>query len=364
MHLLDNYILDARTRYEGHRLIYAPENEEPLEFGGILAAAILAALLVDTPEGDAREIALDTAADRNTFFTRYEREVRRDNGGLFVTELQTLKDAYLEFTAEPETLAYICHNDRLYDLAIGLVVEYMQRLVREEICEQIYDKVPWTEPFAQWLFNAGYVETRRQYLLSVDWTDPETVYAVSDQITNPQSSFINAYPTFTFGILSADEVLNGYWKWLWESVQLEVNAYPDAKVRLAEYKQNILKEETNYDFLKPEMKDFTPDQLNLFRQWMAKWTEFVTAKIKPPVSTQKKDTRQELILDNVQDIPPEHNYVKVREYILERCRYDKEFEKYFKAHKRTDLCIQLTLLFGWYVDPNALGKRMNSKAKK
>ena len=63
-------------------------------------------------------------------------------------------------------------------------------------------------------------------------------------------------------------------------------------------------------------------------------------------------------------IPPEHNYVKVREYIHERCNYDKEFEKYFNAHKRTDLCDQLSLLFGWFVDPNSLGKRMKSKAKK
>ena len=87
-------------------------------------------------------------------------------------------------------------------------------------------------------------------------------------------------------------------------------------------------------------------------------------QIEPPVTPQKKSIRQELFLDNVMPIPPEHNYVKVREYIHERCNYDKEFEKYFNAHKRTDLCDQLSLLFGWFVDPNALGKRMKSKAKK
>ena len=90
--LLDNYTIDARTRYESHRLIYTPEDAESIEFGGFLAAAILAALIVDTDEGDAREIALDTPEQRQAFFLRYEREVRRDNGGLFTTEVQALSD--------------------------------------------------------------------------------------------------------------------------------------------------------------------------------------------------------------------------------------------------------------------------------
>lgn len=45
-------------------------------------------------------------------------------------------------------------------------------------------------------------------------------------------------------------------------------------------------------------------------------------------------------------------------------RYDKKIKKYFEAHKRTDFCNQLTLLFGWFIDPNALGKRMRKKSKK
>ena len=133
---------------------------------------------------------------------------------------------------------------------------------------------------------------------------------------------------------------------------------------MAEFKENILAQETNYEDLKPEMKDFTPDQLNLFRKWMNQWIDFVKTKIEPPVSPKKKDIRQEFFLDNILPVPPEHNYVEVKKYILERCRYDKEFKKYFEAHKRTDFCDQLTLLFGWFIDPNALGKRMKSKAKK
>ena len=362
--LLDNYTIDARTRYESHRLIYTPENDEPIEFGGFLAAAILAALIVDTDEGDARNIALDTPAQREDFFARYEREVRRDNGGLFTTEVQALSEAYMELEGSNETLALLCRNDRLYDLAVGLNVEYMQRLVRELVCDRIYDKEPWTGPFAQWLFNAGFVETRRQHLLSVDWIDPAAVYALSEELIHNESPE-PLEPTFIFEGLSAEQVLNGYWEWLWGEAQKEANLFPDAKVQLAQIKQIILKEETDFDFLKPEMKSFTQPQINLFRKWMSLWKDFVEQKIDPvPIIGKKKDIRQEIFLDNVQSVPPAHNYVKVREYILERCRYDQEFKKYFKAHKRTDFCDQLTLLFGWYVDPNALGKRMKSKAKK
>lgn len=361
--LLDNYTIDARTRYESHRLIYMPENDEPIEFGGFLAAAILAALIVDTDEGDTREIALDTPSQREDFFVRYEREVRRDNGGLFTTEVQALSEAYMELEGSDETLALLCRNERLYDLAVGLTVEYMQRLVHELVCDRIFDKEPWTGPFAQWLFNAGFVETRRQHLLSVDWTDPAAVYALSEELIHNESPE-PLEPTFIFEGLSAEQVLNGYWEWLWGEAQKEANLFPDAKVQLAQIKQIILKEETDYEFIKPEMKHFTQEQINLFRAWMNQWIDFVKEKIEPPVSTRKKDLRQELFLDNISPIPPEHNYVEVKKYILERCRYDQEFKKYFKAYKRTDFCDQLTLLFGWYVDPNALGKRMKSKAKK
>ncbi len=361
--LLDNYTIDARTRYESHRLIYTSENDEPIEFGGFLAAAILAALIVDTDEGDAREISIDTPEQRQAFFLRYEREVRRDNGGLFTTEVQALSEAYMELEGSDETLALLCRNERLYDLAVGLTVEYMQRLVHELVCGRIFDKEPWTGPFAQWLFNAGFVETRRQHLLSVDWTDPAAVYALSEELIHNESPE-PLEPTFIFEGLSAEQVLNGYWEWLWGEAQKEANLFPNAKVQLAQIKQIILKEETDYEFIKPEMKHFTQEQINLFRAWMNQWIDFVKEKIEPPVSTRKKDLRQELFLDNISPIPPEHNYVEVKKYILERCRYDQEFKKYFKAYKRTDFCDQLTLLFGWYVDPNALGKRMKSKAKK
>ena len=92
MHLLSNYTIDTRTRYESHRLIYAPENEDSIVLSGMLGAAILAALIVDTDEGDARGIALDTDAEREDFFTRYEKEVRRDDWGYLAAEINQLRD--------------------------------------------------------------------------------------------------------------------------------------------------------------------------------------------------------------------------------------------------------------------------------
>ena len=49
-------------------------------------------------------------------------------------------------------------------------------------------------------------------------------------------------------------------------------------------------------------------------------------QLAPAIVPKKRDVRQELELDNILPIPPERNYVKVREYIIERCKYDKNFE--------------------------------------
>ena len=40
--MLENYILDAHTRYESHRLIYTSAQETPIELAGMLGAAVLA----------------------------------------------------------------------------------------------------------------------------------------------------------------------------------------------------------------------------------------------------------------------------------------------------------------------------------
>lgn len=331
--LLGDYTYDDRIRYEAHQLVYTSD-AAPIVLTGIMGASLLAALLVDTPEGNARGIAVDSPAQRNDFFLRYEREVRRDNGGLFSTEVQALCQNYMELTGAEGALFTICGNDRLFDLAIGLTLDYMQRLVREHVYEHIYDACPWKMPFAQWLFDAGFVETRRQYLLSIDWTDEAAVYALNEQMNNEQSSITNntngsTEPTLVFAGLSAEQVLRGYWEWLWETAQQEAIIYPDGKVRLAHIKQLIRDNETDYDFLKPEMSHFTPEQLNLFRKWMTQWKDWVDRKLKPEkqISFWTKtvtEEQQEQLLDylKIQERQPQrYKCLAVAVYSLRQMGY-------------------------------------------
>ena len=127
-------------------------------------------------------------------------------------------------------------------------------------------------------------------------------------------------------------------------------------------KQLIRENEIDYDFLKPEMKHFTPAQFNLFRKWMTQWKEYVDKQI-PPEVIQKTSIQQELFMDAYLPAPEKSKYAAVREYIEERKKYDENFRKFCNAHKRTELCHQLSLMFGWVVSDNALGKSMRRKLK-
>ncbi len=79
--LLDDYIFSQTLRYEHHKLIYQPDDKPEIIIGGMMAAAIMAVRLVDQDEGEARGITLENRAERRTFFQRYEREVRAEDGG-------------------------------------------------------------------------------------------------------------------------------------------------------------------------------------------------------------------------------------------------------------------------------------------
>ena len=360
--LLENYTFDANLRYEAHTLIYTtPEGEETL-LEGIMGAAILCTLLAETEEGDERAIALDTPEQRNTIFVRYEREVRRDNGGLFSTEVEALSQAYIELT-DSNILIQICRNDRLYDLALGLVLDYMQRLVREQVGDHIYEAVPWHMPFAQWLYDAAFAETERQHLLSINWVDPAEVYALAH--TLKKSDNTPRTPTFYFQSENAELLMEKYFSWLSDQVQAEAAMMPDAKSELAQLKPFALAQETNWDFITPELKKLDPEDLNLFRKWMKQWTEYITRQWSDtpentfPEHTKTPKFEQVLFPDTILPCPPANNYVKVCEYIKERCRYDETFNTYYNEHTRVKLCQQLTAIFGWYVDPGFLGSRIN-----
>ena len=108
--LLADYRFSDRLRYEAHRLVYMPEDEEPLEIRGFLGAAIMAALIVDTDEGDARGVAMDTPAQRDALIARYEQEVRRDNGGLLRTEVEAFCEAHLVLASDQQMLLRICRD--------------------------------------------------------------------------------------------------------------------------------------------------------------------------------------------------------------------------------------------------------------
>ncbi len=363
--LLDDYVFDERMRYESHMLIYVPEGGMELRIGGITGAAVLVALLATTDEGDARGIALESDEQRKEFYRRYEVEVRRDNGGLFRTEVQALSDSYIEFTGEDNTLYRLCaHNDRLYDLAVGLIVEYMQRLVREEAEGHIYDAVEWRQPFCEWLYDAAFVETRRQRLFSIDWTDAAEVCTFAEALRTGEEEETDT-PTFLFEGLSADQLIRSYYEWLHLQMQQAVSVYPDSAAQMAKLRPEILRQETDDRFLHARIARLSPENINLFHRWMNKWRDFITGQLgtSEPVSMSKRTPSQELFLDAVLPVPKENSYVSVREYIQERCRYDETFRTYYTTRTLTRFCEQLTILFGWYVNPNHLGKRLKNTKK-
>ena len=272
--LLDNYTIDARTSFEGHRLIYTPENDEPIEFGGILAAAILAALLVDTAEGDARGIALDTDEQREEFFLRYVREVRRDDWGYLSAEVNQLRDNYIQIAVGSVTLNDICPNNRLLDLAMKLTVSFMQRLVLDTFGEHIWDAMPWKMPFPQWLIDAARVETRRQRYLQVDWTDAPAVDQLADMPDETEP------PTFFFEGEKAVDIMERYLQWLSDEFVAMKQEIPGAKITSTDRKY-IFSQETDWAFLFDETDSFDTQEQKEWNQWQKEWIKFLTERLLP-----------------------------------------------------------------------------------
>ena len=279
MHLLDDYTLSAQLRYESHRLIYAPDNAEPLEFGGFLAAAILAALLVDTDEGDARGIAVDNEEQRADFFLRYDREVRRDDLGYLSAEVNQLRDNYVQLLVGEHSLNDICPNIRLLNLAMDLTVAYMQRLVKEIFCEHIWEAAPWKMPFAQWLIDAARVETRRQRYLHADWTDAPMVNQLADIPDEIEP------PTLFFEGEKAADIMERYLQWLSDTYVTMKQELPGAKITSADRKY-IFSQETDWSFLSDEIEDFNTFEQSEWNRWQREWTSFLSERLLP-----KKDIR-------------------------------------------------------------------------
>ena len=179
--MLEDYIISDSLRYSSHGLEF-----RDMRLEGALGAAMVSALLVGTEEGTKRGIAIATEAERRQWISRYEEEVLRDDWGLLFKELDMLHNAYVELAVDDLSLTDICPNIRLLDLALQLLETYMQHLVSEEAYAHVWEAYPWKSPFAEWLFEASQIETRRQRLLHVDWTDMPEVIALVDHLQPDQ----------------------------------------------------------------------------------------------------------------------------------------------------------------------------------
>ena len=272
--MLEDIVFSDQLRYEQHAFIYDAPSGTAFRLEGVLGAALLCAKLVDTEEGNQRGIAIDTDAERDAWIARYEREVRRDDLGMLITEVPLLRNAYAQFADSPSTLYDFCPNIRLVDLAVDLMVYYMRHLVIETFREHIWEAVPWKAPFAAWLLEASRFETNRQRLLHMDWTNEASVAAIveaeDDQIP----------PTLFFESEAANDIMARYFKWLWTTYQSQAGEYPGTKIGQRD-KTSLIEREADWTYLLPEMKDFTDSDHELWLQWMTDWQDFLTRQLKP-----------------------------------------------------------------------------------
>lgn len=272
--LLADHIFSDVLRYENHQLIYAPSNEEPVEMGGILAASLLAVLLIDTDEGEARGIALDTDDQRKDFFARYDREVLRDDLGYLSAEINQLRDNYVQLALGTTSLNNLCPNIRLLNLAMDGMVAYMRQLVIKTFKEHIWEALSWQAPFPQWLLDAARVETRRQRFLQTDWTDAPIVTALADMPDKTEE------PTLFFIGEKASDIMERYLHWLSDTYVAVKQELPGAKITSADRKY-IFSQETDWSFLSDGIEDFSTSQQKEWLQWQQEWTRFLTERLLP-----------------------------------------------------------------------------------
>lgn len=272
--MLEDIVFSDQLRYEQHAFIYDAPSGTAIRLEGVLGAALLCARLVDTEEGNRRGIAIDTDAERDAWIIRYEREVRRDEWGLLMTEVPLLSDIYVQFIDSPSSLYDFCPNIRLVDLAVQLMLYYMRHLVIETFCAHIWEAVPWKAPFAAWLLEASRLETRRQRLLHINWTDEASVTAIAE--TQEQTE----QPTLFFESEAANDIMARYFRWMWDTYQTQAGEYPGTKIGQRD-KNILIEQETDWTYLLPEMTDFTDSDRELWLQWMTDWQDYLTHQLKP-----------------------------------------------------------------------------------
>lgn len=277
--MLEDYRFSEDMAYTSHRLMIRGKD---IEIGGVLGAALVSALLVDTDEGNRRGIAIDSEAEQIAWIKKYEREVRREEWGLLTVETRLLSEAYISVATEEMSFADICPNRLLLDLALRLTDRYMRYLVTETFCAHIWECCPWQAPFASWLLAAARVETRRQRFIQMDWTDPALVTALADE-TNNQSpmTYDKSSPTLVFEGEAAEDIMFRYLKWVWTSYQAQLREVPGSQPRAPKHRNYIVDQETDWGFVMDEVNALDEDSQRLFAQWMLDWQRFVTKHLKP-----------------------------------------------------------------------------------
>lgn len=308
--LLSDYIFNDCTRYEAHRLSIAyKENDEPFLFGGFIGAALAVVSLVDTDEGNARGIRLYTDEEKEEFFARYDREVLHDDWGYLTAEIGQLHDAYVQLVVADVPLSALFPNVRLLNLALDLMMSYMHRLALEQYHEHIWDLIPWTEPFALWLWSASQVERGRQRYLQTDWSNLVEVISMGD---NPEPK---EGPLFVFVGEEAEDIMSRYLEWLNGEYVAMIKERPGAKITNAD-RRYILSQETDYGFLADDIAALSPDDQASFRQWMREWETFLTAQLCP----------QEEIHFWVKEVPEE-----LRDKLLDYLRLQERQPAHYQA---------------------------------
>lgn len=287
--LLEDYRFSEEMEYTNHCLVVRSKD---IEIGGVLGAALLSALLVDTEEGNRRSIAIDSEAEQIAWIKKYEREVRREGWGMLPVELHLLSEAYIVIATGDTGMEDICPNSLLLDLAKQLTVRYMQYLSTEAFGEHIWECCPWETPFAAWLLNAAQVETRRQRFLQTDWTDPALVTALADETekNNEQEQ-----PTLVFEGEGAEDIMYRYLKWVWTTYQAQLREIPGSQPRAPKHRNYIVEQETDWRYVMDDVKTLSENSQRLFSQWMCDWQRFVTKHLRPqrPVRFWTEETSEE-----------------------------------------------------------------------
>ena len=276
--MLEDYQIDEKLRYESQRLVAA---DKDVQIGGVLGAALLCALLVDTDEGQRRGIAIDSNAEQKAWMMRYEREVRRDEWGLLYAEIEQLSDAYISLATEEMLMSEICPNVRLLDLAMQLVTGYMRYLTEELFGAHIWEGEPWKAPFAEWLLDAARVETRRQRLLKMDWTDAAMVTALDEDLQKAVAEAKADEPTFIFEGEAAEDILKRYCDWAWSRYQAYLREIPGSQPRAAKHRNHMFEQETDWQFIMDEVKELDEAQQREWSRWMLDWRNYITRRLKP-----------------------------------------------------------------------------------